>query len=1499
MRKFFEFISIFFLILIVLVSGFSKGEDFDLVPSFVESTDKYFVVEFSDLIYQEDKDSLENIGVFFISYVGDNSFLTKFDKNIVDEVSDFSFIKSVERFKKNKDSNNEKIEKTKEIQNFRVSNFNVLSPELFKVHLFDKSVSSLFENEVLSLGGEIISSDNGRLLILIDKSKVSFLEEYEQVNFIYSYSYPQIQNVNSKSTTNVYNYFNEFNLFGEGQIVAVADTGLDIGVHNSSFHADFLNKSVEIIELVGSDGASDLDSGHGTHVAGSVLGNGVLSGADLENNNYVGSNSGMAPKSDLYFQALEYWTGSDFGLGVPNNLATGMFEPAYVFGAQIHSNSWGDPTSLGDYSSESVDVDTFTWNNKDMIILFAAGNCGTGGNNCEYSGANSVLPPGTSKNAITVGASSVDLSIASFSSKGPTDDGRIKPDVVAPGSGITSTKSHVNGGSGDYSVKSGTSMATPTTAGIVSLLREYLIKNKSISSPTSALVKAMLINGAKDITGTMPDMNQGWGFVDLNRTIFEDNKNSLELFEISSGLSTSQEYEYNFTINKSSLEFRVSLVWTDYPSSVGAGNKLVNNLDLVLISPDGTEYFGNDFSYPFNDSVDLLNNVEGIRIKLSDSGNYSLKIKGSNVPNGPQPFSYVISTNSLFEDVSINLDNPINLSNLDNPIVGFNVSSSNNSDSAWISFDNGITNYSMNKVNLTYFNYSYDFSTFGNYSAIVFMNDSINGKIFSSDKVYFTVNEPRINFVSPVFDSVVTNYDLWYNFSLNFSKNISEVFYFNGTNYVDLSSSLSDNWLNISLNLTDVVNQSILFNVTDIYGIKSSKVINFTFNLLPKLVIYSPLNNTVVNVSKLNFFINASFNKNVSSLIYNVGSKKIDITDLVVNNKLVTNLTIFNYTSQVISFNFTDDLGIFDIYELFVNFSLNLGGNATDFDNDGVSDLVDNVVGDESNVDSSFSNLNISINLSSNLSKVFDEVLNVSFSNNSDKLVEFSYNFSNLSIDFTKVIIKSEVKSNKSKFFVSGLELESGNTKTIYLDLYGNISKAHSLCLKDLEVGSLDEISDLCDGDNETFVDVIPKVVNGYNVSYTDLSNSTVKISGLSHSGVSQMCTEDWSYGSWGTCSSSSQSRVAVDLNSCGTSYTRESLVQSCSSSSSGSSGGGGGGGSSSSTSEDEFGLVKDEDNKFNYKVDGDSISSSSKFSRKEDVLILDGSLKLVEFGYDFSDEELDLSDIEIKYDFTDRSSIILKGFSSLGLDKTVYLKNNLDLDYVCVKNTEISSISSFSKNCLGSNEYYFKCDNKLYSGFYCSLSSGYYKISGLKSSAVIEADSFMVSSNEEDVEDVEEIVEIVETENDDIEVVKKVKTENDDLKIKNFKTMSDEITDKVKGEDLKVEDINLTNQEILNESYESEVVEEDSRVMIYVLAGVFVLAFVVFVRIIVVRKNYLNSEESRANHRIFKKYVADSIKIGKSRTIIKNELYNCNKKEFYTMIDEVIEKEFSTNKEK
>ncbi|MCK5773017.1 MAG: S8 family serine peptidase, partial [Thermoplasmata archaeon] len=454
-------------------------------------------------------------------------------------------------------------------------------------------------------------------------------------------------------------------LDGTGQIVAVADTGLDTG-SNSTMHPDLSGRIIRAYAYGRTNNWSDPDihintsgvitykGGHGTHVVGSVLGDGNASSGEY---------SGMAPNASLVMQSTMLSTGS---LSIPAYFT--LFNDAYNSGARIHTNSWSSRSNLGNYTSiKSWHIDNFVWGHSNMTILFSAGNKGP----AQYT----VSTQSSSKNVISVGASEnyrPNLSssannisqMASFSSRGYVyNDGRVKPDVVAPGTYILSTRSslipdpwnHYWGWQSLYSTlnsryayNGGTSMSTPIVAGTAAVIRQYYQDMEDMEDPSAALIKASVINGARPLNGnwsSIPNRNEGWGLVNATNSICTEDSDAgvLRYIDNKTGLTTGSTHSRKYTISSNGPDAIITLVWSDYPGSNTSSIKLVNDMDMIVTGPDGAEYHGNDLSSPYNGSHDRINNVERIRIPDPAAGIYTVNITGYSVSSGPQPYAVVMT----------------------------------------------------------------------------------------------------------------------------------------------------------------------------------------------------------------------------------------------------------------------------------------------------------------------------------------------------------------------------------------------------------------------------------------------------------------------------------------------------------------------------------------------------------------------------------------------------------------------------------------------------------------------------------------------------------------------------------------------------------------------------------------------------------------------------------------------------------------------------------------
>lgn len=382
--------------------------------------------------------------------------------------------------------------------------------------------------------------------------------------------------------------------------------------------------------------------GHGTHVCGSALGHGV-------SETMGGAVQGTAPKANLVVQALlsdpilqqngekERVLFGDSGKSLGYLLADAYDKR----NSRFHTNSWGPrwndfTRTQAPYGNGSTELDGYVWDHKDLVVCFAAGN--DGDEKTAKVGAGQIGGQGSAKNCITVGSSDNRRSskikafetydengtfkgnpdhISDFSSRGPTGEGRIKPDVVAPGSMILSTRSSqapqetAFGLSKDtaYMFDTGTSMATPLVAGCAAVMREHLIK-QGIAQPTAALVKTLLINAATDLK--RPITEQGFGRVDLSNSIFDrasaKNKGFFEDKIIDEdGRDKVQKdivLSHPSAAKGAPVAFKATLVHMDQP-----GEQLQNIINLV-VRCKGKRRHGNKGDA--QDQYDNVNTVEQV-----------------------------------------------------------------------------------------------------------------------------------------------------------------------------------------------------------------------------------------------------------------------------------------------------------------------------------------------------------------------------------------------------------------------------------------------------------------------------------------------------------------------------------------------------------------------------------------------------------------------------------------------------------------------------------------------------------------------------------------------------------------------------------------------------------------------------------------------------------------------------------------------------------------------
>lgn len=509
---------------------------------------------------------------------------------------------------------------------------------------------------------------------------------------------------------------------GKGQLVTVADSGFDNGTTGTSGHPAFAKTAVKLV-AVGRADAKAPDSnaaslvndtvGHGTHVAASIVGSGVsyelggskASGVESASQKAFLCVQGTAVAADLCLQSLLTARG---GLATPHTddqMISQLLQPAYDAGSRIHNNSWGKRwpaanatrAEFGPFAYQGEGIDKFVNEHPDFIVVFAAGN---DGGKPDRSGQRTVASQiggyAAAKNCITVGASqsprpsdgytydpkaaACDTSaIAAFSSRGPTyQQGRSKPDLVAPGTTILSARSQdpamnkardesgaptefqSGGGCADgmWAFSSGTSMATPLVTGCVAVLRQALMASRAESEqtdragPSAALIKALLIHHATPLSGTHqmatssgpqtvtygepPDPNYGYGRVNVaaalgavtqTRDAMATANNGLE--DSAAPLKQGEVHTLQITQPDQATSFKVTMTYSDRP-----GANIQNYLHLRL-KKNGVER-----SAPAAPE----DNVQQVIWTSVSAGQLSILVDAIRiVPGFPQPFALVWS----------------------------------------------------------------------------------------------------------------------------------------------------------------------------------------------------------------------------------------------------------------------------------------------------------------------------------------------------------------------------------------------------------------------------------------------------------------------------------------------------------------------------------------------------------------------------------------------------------------------------------------------------------------------------------------------------------------------------------------------------------------------------------------------------------------------------------------------------------------------------------------
>ena len=484
---------------------------------------------------------------------------------------------------------------------------------------FDRPKRFLFDSHVL------VNVNEDQLFELADAMTVRRIEEIPPP--------PKDDNVDAAIFSNIdLIQAAPFSLDGDGILFGQWESG-----HAQTSHPD-LSPRINVIE----DGAGTTD--HGTHVAGTLLGSGVGDANAL----------GMAFGAPMIFAHSS-----------ADDTVTEQADAVDNYSIDIANHSWGytvgwpddgdNEVGFGAYDGRAASYDSMV-RAKNLIVVKSSGNDSNDcdpddATNCDgFLGADgnrydTIGYVGNAKNVITVGAvgnTVADPLITVFSSNGPSDDGRIKPDLVAKGDSLWSTCE-----GSTYCFKGGTSMAAPTTSGGVALLTQMYRLNFDGHNPSPDIVKALLVNTARDLGRPGPDYVYGHGLVDALPAAQTIDIGEVKI--VTEAVGQAETDKYYLSVPTGLQELRVTLNWLDVPGAPDhEAIDTVHNLDLQVEAPDGTIHF--PFTGPGRANVTGLatatgpnprDTVEHMVADAPTQGIWLVRVLGTAVPFGPQNYALV------------------------------------------------------------------------------------------------------------------------------------------------------------------------------------------------------------------------------------------------------------------------------------------------------------------------------------------------------------------------------------------------------------------------------------------------------------------------------------------------------------------------------------------------------------------------------------------------------------------------------------------------------------------------------------------------------------------------------------------------------------------------------------------------------------------------------------------------------------------------------------------
>ncbi len=394
------------------------------------------------------------------------------------------------------------------------------------------------------------------------------------------------------------------------------------------------------------------------------------------------------------------------------------------------------------YGAEAVSYDVQTWQNKNLLHVFSAGNMGASfasdGRYANITGyANLTGNFKMAKNIMTVGAIDNKGNVSLESSAGPLYDGRLAPQLIALG-------------------PNGTSDAAAIVSGTIAVMQQVYADSNNQSLPMASLMKAVLYNATEDLYRTGIDYKTGYGLLNSYAAI-----KAIQQKEYDGGtLAQNQQWTKTITVLPNAAQLKVTLTWTDSAATVNNNKALINDLDLEVqeISTGTVNKPWVLSSIASIDSLaklptrkrDSLNTAEQVSLQLPAAGNYQVKVIGTSVSNSSLPFHIAYHTDTLntFTFTSPQHASDVNRAEDVNLVIrwGTFLSDTNQTGNLFISYNKG-TDWQLLKQSLKIYSNQYQWSIKDTSSTAIFKMETSFGNFLSKDFIISKVNRPSVDFL--------------------------------------------------------------------------------------------------------------------------------------------------------------------------------------------------------------------------------------------------------------------------------------------------------------------------------------------------------------------------------------------------------------------------------------------------------------------------------------------------------------------------------------------------------------------------------------------------------------------------------------------------------------------------------------------------------------------------------------------------------------------------------